>query len=258
LFPYIQGLLFFLFGLIIFNLIVHYWNKKNLIHYSASIPQLIKLKECTKNLFNYQVLQAIDKEVLQSTKVIDSIKNKMSLFQLEAKVQGELQALFWFILELFKILFLLEPIILFSVSKQLESKGKKIEKIFDFVEKTDTLLSITSLRHGLYSHCQPKITAKAVIEVQEMYHPLIPDCIPNKLSTHNRSILLTGSNMSGKTTFIRSVGINILTGLTINTCFAKEAMFSNFAIESAIRISDDLLNSKSYYLEEVQTIHSID
>ncbi|MBS2097954.1 MutS-related protein [Carboxylicivirga linearis] len=257
LFPYIPQFLFVLMGLIVFNLIVHYWNKKNLIHYSASIPQLIKLKEIAKHLYKYHALKAINKELLQSTKVIDSIKNKMLLFQLEAKVQGEFQALFWFIIELYKILFLLEPIILFSVSKQLRSKGREIEKIFDFVGKTDALLSIASLRHGLYSYCQPQITTEAEIEAQEMYHPLIPDCIPNNLSTHGRSILLTGSNMSGKTTFIRTVGINILTGLTINTCFAKEASFSYFAIESAIRISDDLLNSKSYYLEEVQTIHSM-
>nr|WP_321453316.1 hypothetical protein [uncultured Carboxylicivirga sp.] len=257
LFPYVPQFLLVLMGLIVFNLIIHYWNKKNLIHYTASIPQLIKLKDCAKQLFKYHALQSINKDLLQSTKVIDNIKNKMLLFQLEAKVQGEFQALFWFIIELIKILFLLEPIILFSVSKQLKSKGSEIEKIFDFVGKTDVLLSVVSLRHGLYSYCLPKISAQAEIEIAEMYHPLIPDCTPNNLSTHNRSILLTGSNMSGKTTFIRSIGINVLTGLTINTCFAKEAQFSCFSIESAIRISDDLLNSKSYYLEEVQTIHSM-
>jgi DNA mismatch repair ATPase MutS len=60
--------------------------------------------------------------------------------------------------------------------------------------------------------------------------------------------------MSGKTSFIRTVGLNIITGLTLNTCFAKAMSFSRQRIYSAIRISDDLLNDKSYYFEEVLTI----
>ena len=63
--------------------------------------------------------------------------------------------------------------------------------------------------------------------------------------------------MSGKTSFIRAIGINVITGLTLNTCFAKEFNFSRMKIYSAIRISDDLLNDKSYYFEEVITIKAM-
>ena len=57
-----------------------------------------------------------------------------------------------------------------------------------------------------------------------------------------------------KTSFIRAIGINAITGLTLNTCFAKEFCLPRVRIFSAIRISDDLLNDKSYYFEEVLTI----
>ena len=60
--------------------------------------------------------------------------------------------------------------------------------------------------------------------------------------------------MSGKTSFIRAIGINMITGLTINTCFANSIQIPRFQIYSAIRISDDLMNDKSYYFEEVLTI----
>jgi DNA mismatch repair ATPase MutS len=60
--------------------------------------------------------------------------------------------------------------------------------------------------------------------------------------------------MSGKTTFIRTIGINVITGLTINTCFAESMVIPRARIHSAIRISDDLMNDKSYYFEEVLTI----
>lgn len=60
--------------------------------------------------------------------------------------------------------------------------------------------------------------------------------------------------MSGKTSFIRTMAINAVTGLTLNTCFADEYSMCRMKIFSAIRISDDLLNDKSYYFEEVLTI----
>lgn len=60
--------------------------------------------------------------------------------------------------------------------------------------------------------------------------------------------------MSGKTTFIRTIGLNFITGLTINTCFAKSISIPRIRVFSAIRISDDLMNNKSYYFEEVLTI----
>jgi DNA mismatch repair ATPase MutS len=60
--------------------------------------------------------------------------------------------------------------------------------------------------------------------------------------------------MAGKTSFIRTIGLNLITGLSINTCFAKSFSFPLARVFSAIRISDDLLNDKSYYFEEVLTI----
>ena len=63
--------------------------------------------------------------------------------------------------------------------------------------------------------------------------------------------------MSGKTTFIRTVAINILLAQTINTCFAKAFQLPQTRLFSAIRISDDLLNDKSYYFEEVLTVKNM-
>jgi len=60
--------------------------------------------------------------------------------------------------------------------------------------------------------------------------------------------------MSGKTSFIRTIGISAITGLTINTCFAERLSMPRIKVFSAIRISDDLMNDKSYYFEEVLTI----
>jgi DNA mismatch repair ATPase MutS len=60
--------------------------------------------------------------------------------------------------------------------------------------------------------------------------------------------------MSGKTSFIRTIALNVITGLTLNTCFAEYFSMPRVRIFSAIRISDDLMNDRSYYFEEVITI----
>ena len=60
--------------------------------------------------------------------------------------------------------------------------------------------------------------------------------------------------MSGKTTFIRTIGINAVVAQTLNTCFAREFTLPRLKVHSAIRISDDIMNDKSYYFEEVLTI----
>ena len=81
--------------------------------------------------------------------------------------------------------------------------------------------------------------------------------ILHRIDIDGKSILLTGSNMSGKTTFIRTIAINTLLAQTINTTFATAFELSPMRIFSAIRISDDLLNDKSYYMEEVETIKNM-
>jgi len=193
-----------------------------------------------------------------SVKAIDKVRNRMSFFRLEAKLESDLEIAFWAMLEFFKTMFLLEPLLLFGVLKQLDSKRNEIENVFSFVGYVDSLISIISLRKSLDTYCIPEINTidKSIIG-QGIYHPLIPNCIKNTIITDQKSILLTGSNMSGKTTFIRTIGLNSISALTINTCFAGQFKLPILKIYSAIRISDDLMNDRSYYFEEVLTIKNL-
>lgn len=247
---------FFGFFLIIFciNLGIHYWNKKNLVQYINSIPQLLRLNAVASHLFTNKKLQKLHPKLATSIQLIQTIKNKMSFFQLEANLQGEFAIFAWFVFEILKITFLIEPLLLFGVLRKLDTKRTEIEAVFNFVGHVDMLVSITAVRKGEASYCIPNITKKNDIEVSEIRHPLIHNCVTNDLHLCNKSLLLTGSNMSGKTSFIRAVGINVITGLTLNTCFAKSMSFPLLQIYSAIRISDDLMNDKSYYFEEVTII----
>ncbi len=243
-----------LIGVFCINFLIHYWNKNNLFQYVSSIPQLLRLNNVASHLFVNPLFKKLNPKLPKSIKLINEVKNRMAFFQLEAKLQGEFEVIAWLVFEVFKILFLLEPLFLFGILKRLNTKREDIEKVFKFVGHIDMLISIASLRNGLGKFCLPIINDSDKIVSKDLEHPLIFNCTTNSISISEKSILITGSNMSGKTSFIRSIGLNIITGLTINTCFAKSMTFPLLKVFSAIRISDDLMNDKSYYFEEVLTI----
>ncbi|MDC0304028.1 DNA mismatch repair protein MutS [Flavobacteriales bacterium] len=240
------------------NVGFHYWNKKNLYQYLGSIPQLLILNDVARRLNSIPQLNGLNPDLSGSIKIIDKVKLRMSFFRLEAKLQGDFEAIFWSVLEMFKTVFLLEPLLLFGVLNKLNRKRSEIGNVFSFVGYLDAMISIASLRSGLKLSCFPEIADGSTgIKADQIYHPFIPNCVTNNITVSDRSVLLTGSNMSGKTSFIRAVGLNVITGLTINTCFAKTISIPRTRVFSAIRISDDLVNNKSYYFEEVLTIKTM-
>ena len=91
-------------------------------------------------------------------------------------------------------------------------------------------------------------------ELVQVVHPLIEGCTANTLTLDGTGLLLTGSNMSGKTTFIRTVMLNALLGETLCTCFAERFTAPYMRLHSSIRISDDITEGTSYYLQEVLTV----
>ena len=247
--------LFVILGLSIINIVIHFWNKKNLFNYFSSIPQLSKLNSIAQELFKNETIKEINPNLMKSASIINKVSNRMSFFNLEVEVQSDQRIIFWAMMEIVKIVFLIEPLFLFATLKRIDTKRTEIEDVFLFVGEIDALVSIASLRKGLTNYCIPEIIdGQKRLIAQEVYHPLIENCVKNTLKVNDKSILLTGSNMSGKTSFIRTIALNVITGLTLNTCFAEQFTMPGVRIFSAIRISDDLMNDRSYYFEEVITI----
>ena len=253
--PFNGNLLFVLLGVFVINMGVHYWNKRNLYLNLKSIPALLKLSDTAKILFEEACFKELNPKLKLSINVVDKLRFRMKFFKLGGSTVSELEAAIWMVMELVKTMFLLEPLLLFGILRHLDTKRKELEDLFIFVGEIDSLISVASLREGADKYCLPVITEEdTIIIAEELYHPLLINAVANSIRAYNKSILLTGSNMSGKTTFIRTIGINALTALTLNTCFGNSFSLPRLRIFSAIRISDDLLNDRSYYFEEVLTI----
>ena len=79
--------------------------------------------------------------------------------------------------------------------------------------------------------------------------------MPNTLSLPlGTGGLITGSNMSGKSTFLRTIGVTTIMAQTLNTCLAAEYEAPVFRVRSCIGRSDNLLSGTSYYIAEVEAL----
>lgn len=195
-----------------------------------------------------------------SVSTLKSFQHKASLIKFDTGggLQAELSLLGLYLVELIKAVFLIEVFTLFKVTEELESKQSSIGTLLNYVGTIDVALSIASFRAGEKKTCIPVLVPpKKEFFAKRMYHPLIDDCVENDFSLLGKSILITGSNMSGKSTFLRTLIINSLLAQTIHTCFADEFTSPILKQFSSIRIDDNLFEGKSYYLQEVTIMASL-
>ncbi|MEO7049356.1 MAG: hypothetical protein ABI091_28895, partial [Ferruginibacter sp.] len=224
-----------------------------------SIPQLNLLINVAKNITKKNVIFQ-NKLVDESISSLKQFQRKSSAINFDNKsgVMSELEQIGAYLLELLKAFFLIEVFAFFKVIKELESRRTSIITLFDYVGNIDSSISIASLRAGCLKTCRPVFCQPVkTVSLKNMYHPLIENCIENDLSISGKSILITGSNMSGKSTFLRTLTINSILAQTIYTCFAEEFISPILKQYSSIRIDDNLFQGKSYYLQEVSTVGSL-
>ncbi len=92
--------------------------------------------------------------------------------------------------------------------------------------------------------------------LEEVYHPLLSQPVTNSLTTSG-PILLTGSNASGKSTFLKTVALAALLAQTIHTVPAKQYRAPMYRVLSSMALRDDLGRGESYYIVEIKAIKRI-
>lgn len=139
----------------------------------------------------------------------------------------------------------------------------EVDELLTRIGQMETAIVIASYRKYLGEQwCVPefgvekKDTEEAFLKIENAVHPLLENAVPNSITTH-KSVLLTGSNASGKSTFLRTVGICALLAQTIHTCPAQSYQAPLFRIYSSMSLKDDLQSGDSYYMAEVKSIKRI-
>ena len=243
------------------NMIFHYLNKKNIHQYLQAFIQIGNLIVFAEKI-NAIKTSIVDHDDL-STKLnsVKELRNSLGIINTVALGKGndESSALIWIFLEYLKIMFLLEVNAYYNSIKSIDSKKEDLYRIYCHIGKVDSTIAIASFKASLPYSCNPIMTKKndaENIEIKNAFHPLIIDCVPNSLHIPSgRGTLISGSNMSGKTSFLRTIGVNILFAQTLSLCLAKECRIPPFRLFSSIRISDNIEEGKSYYIQEVERIY---
>lgn len=132
--------------------------------------------------------------------------------------------------------------------------------IHEYLGRLDAAISIASYRASLDHYVEPIIDFDNeignYIHSEDMLHPLLPDPVPNDCVTE-KPILITGSNASGKSTYLKTVALAAIMAQSICTVLAKTYEGKAFRVFSSMALQDDLLAGESYYIVETRSLKRI-
>ena len=140
----------------------------------------------------------------------------------------------------------------------LKDNLESVDKLITVIGSIDAALSVAYFRASLKNgYCNPDLTDKEdKLLIEGAYHPLIEEPVPNSIET-KRGVLITGSNASGKSTFLKTIAINAIFAQSINTCLAKSYRSHMYRIYSSMALRDDLSYGDSYYMVEIKSLKRI-
>ncbi|MDR0891947.1 MAG: hypothetical protein LBN24_04980 [Mediterranea sp.] len=245
-------LLLFLALSVVWNGVLHYRNKAKMQLYYFSVPSLFVMLRQVRRLLKIKSLGGIDRDIERIEMELRPLNKYFSSFRLGARLDNDYAILAYYLMEFVHIFFLNEAYSVVQTFRALHEKRVEVERLYCWVGLIDTLCSTAVLRTKLPYYSLPNFVGQsACLEAKGLYHPLIPHCVSNDIIVSGKSVLITGSNMSGKTSFIRTIGINVLSGYALNTCFAHSfSIKAGIQIHSIITVVDSLTDGKSYFLEE--------
>jgi hypothetical protein len=150
----------------------------------------------------------------------------------------------------------------FSLEKWKLNNQQNIAAWFAALAETEALATIATLSFNHPGWCFPVLSNdRGVFVAEELGHPLIPveKRINNSFATtgEKQLNLITGSNMAGKSTFLRSVGVNIVLAMMGSPVCATSLKVSPVKVISTMRVNDNLEESTSTFYAELKKLKEI-
>jgi len=161
---------------------------------------------------------------------------------------------------------LLNGILLWDINVMcgIENWRKKNKNLFmkwvDAIGEFDAFISL-----GMYAHNNPSFVFPEVetnhftIEAENLGHPLIQDTVLVKnnynISHAPKVDLLTGANMAGKSTFLRTIGVNLTIAMIGAPVCASRYKFSPIHLFTSLRTNDSLQENESFFYAELKRLH---
>ena len=206
--------------------------------------------------FNSEYLKKLKGKLKEDNKV--SCKEEMKkLSSLMDWIGDSTSNAYYFIIN---VLAFADVFIIYNLNRWREKNGEKVEKWIEVMGEFDALSSIANISFDHDDWCLGEISNDKEVIAKEVAHPLIGErAVANdyELKSPKKITLITGSNMSGKSTFLRTIGINlVLTYIGAPAC-AKEFKCGIMNIYTCMRTKDNLEESISSFYAEILRIKLI-
>jgi hypothetical protein len=151
--------------------------------------------------------------------------------------------------------------VLFHLERFAADVGEGLPDALEALGELEALAALSTLRHVDADTCMPELAAEGALEAEGLAHPLLPaDArVPNDLSLPGRgsTLLVTGSNMAGKSTLLRSVGQNIALALAGGPVVATRMRVPALRLRSSMRVTDSLEEGASYFRAELESMRRV-
>ena len=159
-------------------------------------------------------------------------------------------------LEYIRMLFMLDFIAYNKIVRTIADYQDEYREVWERIGELDSAIAVAFYRKSLDTYCTPTFVEKEELSFGKLAHPLIDNSVTNS-STLGKCTLITGSNASGKSTYIKAIAINAILAQTINTVLAESWTMKRSYIVTSMAIQDNVLDGDSYFIVEIKSLKRI-
>ncbi len=191
-------------------------------------------------------------ELGRACKSFDSFRRHVYLLKTGQNLTGSIAES---ILDYFRMFFHVDIIKFYSMLDTYQKNRGQMERIVEIIGLLDAMQSAASWRCWLPYRAKPELGGPRY-QVRELYHPLLEDAVANDIDTGG-GVLITGSNASGKSTFLKSSALCAVFAQTVGAVPAREYQGGYYEIYTSMALRDDLGSGESYYIKEIKAMKRI-
>ena len=158
-----------------------------------------------------------------------------------------------------KLVFMIDYVLFHLIQRSYFKYQEEVMSCYDYISLLDNHYSIAMYQHTLTHYCYPKINNNINgLQMKSIIHPLLDEenAIANTIDISNH-ILLTGSNASGKSTFMKAVALNLILAQSIQTATAHSFIYQPGYVMTSMANADDVLSGDSYFMSELKSIRRL-
>lgn len=235
---------------LILNIIVYSITKLYIEREFAVLRYFSSLLWCAKKIVKLDISSDMNSGLSEALRPFKRLGGKVSALTRQRLSDAEMMA------DYFRIPFLSDIRNYNKVISAIAGNPEPYRTLCSSVGALDTAIAVLSFRKSLPRCSKPVFTEENSVKACGLYHPLISDPVLNDVEI-TRGCLVSGSNASGKSTFIKALAVNGILAQTIYTCTA-DSFETRFAlVVTSMAVRDDIMAGESYFITEIKSLRRI-